>query len=212
MVKLLIIIYNDEKKLKLLLKKYKLSFNTMTYGSGTASDSLLSYFGLDSIRKSIYFSLIPTSIEKNILSDLENKLKIKEIGKGIAFTISLTSSNKYIKDSLVKGDDLMEDNISSYELVISIVKEGYSDSVMQAAKKVGCNGGTLIEGRSLGTSRTIFMDMEIDSEKDIVLNIVSSDIKRKVMESINKSCGIKTEARGLIISLPIDSVVGLQEE
>lgn len=211
MIKLLIIIYNDEKKIKLLFKKYKLSFNTMTYGSGTASDSLLSYFGLDSVKKSIYFSLIPNSIENNILTDLKNKLKLSEIGKGIAFTISLTSSYKYIKDSL-KGDDIVEKNDSSYELVVTIVKEGYSDSVMQAAKKVGCNGGTLIEGRSLGTSRTIFMDMEIDSEKDIVLNIVSTDIKKSVMESINKSCGIKTEARGLIISLPIDSVVGLQEE
>lgn len=211
MIKLLVIIFNDEKKLKHLFKKYKLSYNAMTYAKGTASISLLNYLGLDEVKKSIYFSLIPNLIEENILKDLKNKFKIKEIGKGIAFTISLTSSNKFIKDNLMRGETIMEKSNSSYELIITIVKEGYSDLVMQASKKVGCNGGTLIEGRSLGTSRTIFMDLIVEPEKDIVLNIVSSDIKRKVMESINEICGVKTEARGLIISLPIDNVVGLQE-
>lgn len=212
MIKLLVIIFNDEKKLKTIFKKYKLSFNAMTYGSGTASLSILKYFGLDEVKKSIYFSLIPRSIENNILLDLKSKLKIKDIGKGVAFTISLTSSNKYLKDSLIKGSETVENKESSYELIITIVKEGYSDLVMQAAKKAGCMGGTLIEGRSLGTTRTIFMDLVVEPEKDLVLNIVPLSLKRKVMESINESCGIKTDAHGLLISLPIDSVVGLQEE
>jgi len=209
MIKLLIVIFNDEKKLKLLLKKYKLTYNAMTYGNGTASSSLLKYFGLDEVKKSVYFSVISSSMEKNILSDLKEKMKLKEIGKGIAFTVAITSSVKYLSDN-IKGDSEME-NSDLYELIVTIVKEGYAEQVMQAAKKAGTTGGTVIEGRSLGSSRTIFMDMAIDPEKDIVLNIVKKDIKRSVMESINESCGVKTEARGLIIALPIDNVVGLQE-
>lgn len=212
MIKLLVLIFNDEKKLKLILKKYKLTFNIMTYGMGTASKSLLKYFGLDEVKKNIYFSLIPSNCENNILFDIKNKLKIKEIGKGVGFTISLTSSNKYIKDSLVKEDVNMVKSESSYDLIITIVKEGYSDLVMQAAKKEGCTGGTVIEGRSLGSTRTIFMDLVLEPEKDLVLNIVPCNIKKNVMESINKSCGIKTPARGLLISLPIDNVVGLEDE
>lgn len=210
MIKLLVIIYNNERKLKLLLKKYKLIYNAMTYGSGTASISLLKYLGLDEIRKNIYFSLLPSSLEKKIFNELK-KLKLKEIGNGIAFTISLTSSSKYIKDNLIKGEVSMEDENGLYELIVTIVKEGYSDLVMQASKKAGCTGGTVIEGRSLGSRGTIFMDLSIESEKDIVLNIVKKDIKKQVMESITKSCGVKTEARGLIIALPIDNVLGLQE-
>lgn len=211
MLKLLIIIFNDEKKIKTIFKKYKLNYNCMTYGTGTASKSLLNYFGLNEIKKSIYFSLIPSNIEKNIFMDIKNKLKIKEIGSGISFTISLTSSHKFIKDNLIKGEFNMISDNNNYELIVTIVKEGYSDQVMQAAKKVGCTGGTVIEGRSLGSTRTVFMNLSIDPEKDIVLNIVSKDIKRKVMENINKECGVKTDARGLIIALPIDNVLGLQE-
>ena len=77
MIKLLVMIYNNEKKLKNILKKYKLNFNVMTYGSGTASLSLLTYFGLDKVKKSLYFSLIPSSLEKKVLQELETKLKEK---------------------------------------------------------------------------------------------------------------------------------------
>lgn len=211
MIKLLVMIYNNEKKLKNILKKYKLNFNVMTYGSGTASLSLLTYFGLDKVKKSLYFSLIPSSIEEKVLQELETKLKLKQIGEGIGFTISLTSSNKFIKDILDKEGDKME-NKDEYELIITIVKEGYSDLVMQAAKKEKATGGTVIYGRSLGSSRTILANLTIEPEKDIVLNIVPKEIKKQVMESINKETGVKTEARGLIMSIPIDNVIGLHEE
>ena len=211
MIKLLVMIYNNEKKLKNILKKYKLNFNVMTYGSGTASLSLLTYFGLDKVKKSLYFSLIPSSLEKKILQELESKLNLKQIGEGIGFTISLTSSNKFIKDILDKEGDVMESR-DEYELIITIVKEGYSDLVMQAAKKEKATGGTVIYGRSLGSSRTILANLTIEPEKDIVLNIVPKEIKKQVMESINKETGVKTEARGLIMSIPIDNVIGLHEE
>ena len=211
MIKLLVMIYNNEKKLKNILKKYKLNFNVMTYGSGTASLSLLTYFGLDKVKKSLYFSLIPSSLEKKVLQELETKLNLKQIGEGIGFTISLTSSNKFIKDILDKEGDMME-NKDEYELIITIVKEGYSDLVMQAAKKEKATGGTVIYGRSLESSRTILANLTIEPEKDIVLNIVPKEIKKQVMESINKETGVKTEARGLIMSIPIDNVIGLHEE
>ena len=211
MIKLLVMIYNNEKKLKNILKKYKLNFNVMTYGSGTASLSLLTYFGLDKVKKSLYFSLISSSIEEKVLQELETKLNLKQIGEGIGFTISLTSSNKFIKDILDKEGDMMK-NKDEYELIITIVKEGYSDLVMQAAKKEKATGGTVIYGRSLGSSRTILANLTIEPEKDIVLNIVPKEIKKQVMESINKETGVKTEARGLIMSIPIDNVIGLHEE
>ena len=103
-------------------------------------------------------------------------------------------------------------NKDEYELIITIVKEGYSDLVMQAAKKEKATGGTVIYGRSLESSRTILANLTIEPEKDIVLNIVPKEIKKQVMESINKETGVKTEARGLIMSIPIDNVIGLHEE
>lgn len=209
MIKLLIVISNDNK-LNVVLKHHKLNFNIITYGSGTASKSLLTYFGLDEVRKNVYFSLIPSYLEEKILTELKNKLNLNKIGQGIGFTISLKSSNKFVKDILDKKEIVME-NSNNYELIVTIVKEGYSEAVMNAAKRVGATGGTVIYGRSLGSSRTILANLQVEPEKDVVLNIVKKEIKNKVMESINKETGIKTDANGILLSLPIDNVIGLND-
>ena len=58
---------NDEKKVINTLKKYKVGFKIVVYGKGTATESILSYFGLNDEEKSIM-----RAKEENIL----NKLKI----------------------------------------------------------------------------------------------------------------------------------------
>lgn len=210
MIKLLVVIYNNEKILRLLFQRYGLNYKIMSYGEGTASSNVLEYLGLNKIKKNIYYTLINSSQEKYILNDLKIWCNIEKKGKGIAFTISLASSSKFIKDNLDTGDKV-EKVKSEYELIVTIVSEGYSDYVMSAANKEGCSGGTVIKGRSIGSHGTIFMDLSLEPEKEMVLNIVKKDIKKKVMERITKECGIKTEARGVLLSFALDNVIGLQE-
>ena len=210
MIKLLGVIYNNEKKLKMLFLKHNLNYQAMVSGNGTASNSILAYFGLEKVKKNIYFTIIPDNVEKKILPELKNWCKLPDIGVGIAFTISLDNFSKFLLDDLKKGDEKVTKQ-SNFELIVTIVNDGYSDLVMSAAYKEGCSGGTVINGRSLGSKRTIFMDLTIEPEKDIVLTIVKKDIKQAVMEKITQECGIKTDARGILFSMPLDNVIGLHE-
>ena len=146
MIKVLGIIYNNEKKLKMLFLKHNLKNQMMIYGKGTASNSILAYFGLERIDKKIFLTLINDNVEKNIIPDLKKWCKLPNIGVGIAFTFSLNGFSRFIVDS-DEGEKYMKKN-NEFDLVITIVNEGYSDLVMSAAYKEGCSGGTVIEGRS----------------------------------------------------------------
>ena len=209
MIKLLVVIYNKEKRLKLIFQKYGLKYQVAGIGYGTANNKILSYLGLNSIKKNMYYSLIDSQMEDYVFNDLKLWCNIKKLGNGIAFTINLSSSSKFIKDNLESGEYMKNKN--EYELIITIVSEGFSDEVMQAANSAGCSGGTVIKGRSIGSHGTIFMDISLEPEKEMVLNIVPVDIKKQVMERITKYCGVKTDARGVLISLPLDNVIGLQD-
>ena len=44
-----------------------------------------------------------------------------------------------------------------------------------------------------------------------VKSVVDENIKTKVMEKITKAVGVKTESKGICISLPIDNAVGIIE-
>ena len=210
MIKLLVIIYNKEKRLRFILEKYNLDYKVMSNAYGTANSKILEYLGLSGIKKNIYYTLIDGGMEDYIFNDLKLWCGINKKGMGIAFTMSLSSSSKFIKDNLDEGEGKMNKK-SNYELIVTIVSEGFSDEVMQAAHAKGCSGGTVIKGRSIGSHGTMFLDISLEPEKEIVLNIVPIEIKKQVMEGITKECGVKTEARGVVISMPLDNVIGLQD-
>ena len=98
-MKILFIINDDERKLKTIVNKYHLPFNIIMHGDGTASQGILDFLDLVKTRKSILMSIISPIVEKKIFAYLIDTVGLKEIGKGIAFTIPLSSSSKYICDA-----------------------------------------------------------------------------------------------------------------
>lgn len=201
----------EEKKYLNLLEKYNVKFKAITYGSGTASSSLLEYFGLNEVGKLVIFAVLPEITSKHVLRYAKSRLKIDEPGGGIAFTIPLSSSTKYMQD-FYKDNNLedFEMEKTNKHLIITIANEGFAETVMNAAKKVGAGGGTTINGRGLETEKIVkFLGISIEPEKDIVLIITDEDKKTPIMNEIVESCGLKTPGAGICFSIPVENVVGL---
>ena len=205
--------YSDEKTFINIINKYKINFKVVMHGMGTASSSLLEYFGLDKEEKSIITAVLPNILSKQILNEIDKKININKHGKGIAFTISLSSSPKYMLDYYQNHE--MEDipmKEENQHLIITIVNEGYSEKVMSEAKKAGATGGTTLNGRGLQSEKAIkFLKISIEPEKDIVLILTETKKKNNIMNSIVENCGLKTPGAGICFSLPVDHVVGLNK-
>lgn len=213
-IKLLFIILDHgySKKVNFILNKFGIKFKTVSNANGTASQSILSYFDLVDTKKEIYTAIIPDYLTNDILNKINLEFDLKNIGTGIAFTIPITSSNKYLSDDFNKKidrGDIMEKDSKKYSLIMTIVSEGHLEDVMTSAKKAGGSGGTSIKGRGLGfIKKSKVLGFNIEPEKDIVLNIVDKDNRTKVMEEITKNVGIKTDGKGICLSLPIEEFVG----
>ena len=205
---------NDEKKILKVVNQYKVGFKVVMHGMGTASSSLLEYFGLNDEEKTIITAVLPPSVCRNILIDLEKKVNFNEHGMGIAFSIPLSSATKYMVDYYknCKMEDIkMEDG--NQHLIVTIVNQGYAEKVMNEAKKSGATGGTTISGRGLENEKAIkFLNIAIEPEKDIVLILTSSEKKNNIMNAIVENCGLKTPGAGICFSLPVDNVAGISKE
>lgn len=211
-LKLLFVINDNEKSLKILTNKFSLPFNVVSHGDGTASQGILDFLGLNKTEKIIFTSIIPDIYEKEILTYIKKEMKIKEIGKGVAFTTPLSSSPQYLQEAYKKKEGTIMKNKREYHLLLTIVIEGYAEKVMSTAKKYGANGGTLIKGRDIGTKSGFkFFNVEVEPEKDILLIVCKDEDKNKIMEGILDKYGANTEAKGICLTLPIDNVVGLDE-
>ena len=87
-----------------------------------------------------------------------------------------------------------------FDLVVTIVKSGYAQSVMEAAKAAGASGGTVLSAK--GT--------EQDSErKDIVMILVGNGQRQEIMQAIAMGANLHNEGMGISFSLPVDDVVGI---
>ena len=210
-LKLLFVILDSEKKISQLINKFKLPFNVVSHGIGTASKSMLDFFGLVPSEKVILLAIIPGYLEKDIMLYLHENLKLEGIGTGVGFIVPLSSSSKYINEAFEKKEEIIMENNTNHHLIITIVQEGFADKVMSAAKKNGANGGTLIKGRGLGEKNSFkFFNMTIEQEKDIIMIVCNDENKNKIMNGILEKNGIKTEGKGICISLPIDSSIGIE--
>ena len=56
---------------------------------------------------------------------------------------------------------------------------------------------------------TGFWGLSVQEEKEIVLILAELENKLPIMRAISEKCGMHSEAKGLVISLPIDSVMGI---
>jgi len=217
--KLFITIADKDKTDRIIksFKKYNVTNSVSINATGTASNSLLSYFGLDDVKKNVILTIVPEIYETKIMYNLHNKLELYKPGNGICFSLKINSASRYLSSmyeniNKSKEDYIMEQDME-YELIVLIVSEGYASVAMDAAKRVGANGGTLINGIGLGSSEaTKFLGITIEPEKDVVLIITEKDEKKKVMEEMTREVGLSHEGRGICFSIPVDNVVGLTEK
>ncbi|MCD7766569.1 MAG: P-II family nitrogen regulator [Lachnospiraceae bacterium] len=94
---------------------------------------------------------------------------------------------------------------------MAIVDRGYSETVMEAARLKGATGGTVINSRRVGTEEAMrFWGISVQPERELVLILADRSEKKSIMKAIGESCGMRSEAHGVVMSLPVDSVVGLE--
>ncbi|MBP5382355.1 MAG: hypothetical protein J6Y45_03290 [Bacteroidales bacterium] len=93
---------------------------------------------------------------------------------------------------------------NKYELIVCIVNAGFSQNVAAAATKAGAKGGSVVKGRGTANPEAEeFFNISIQPNKEVVLILVTADIKDAVMRSIYKESGLTTDGQGIAFSLPV---------
>ena len=97
-----------------------------------------------------------------------------------------------------------------HEAIFCIVNSGYSDVVMDTAKKLGARGGTVINARGTASKEAeSFFHITIQPEKEIVMIVVPSTIKDDVLHALYKEVGLDSAGQGIAFTVPVDGVVGI---
>lgn len=101
----------------------------------------------------------------------------------------------------------------THEAIFCIVNSGYSEAVMEAAKKFGATGGTVINARGTASKEAeTFFHITIEPEKELVMILVPERLKNDILNALYEEVGLNTAGQGIAFSMSVDGVVGLPTE
>lgn len=200
-----------------LYKGNNLNVNFLSLGYGTASNEILDYIGLDTSEKAVAISVLEEEKWLTIKRQLEKNLQIDAPGGGIAFIIPLSSvGGKKTLQFLLENQDYQKQEEStlkntSHELIIVIAQQGYTNLIMDAARKAGAFGGTVLHAKGTGMDAAEkFMGVSLAMEKEIIYIVTKTEQKNSIMQSIMENAGLNSKAKAITFSLPVTDTAGLR--
>lgn len=164
--------------------------------------------------KELLLTVIHEDLVDGLMNHIDEQLHLSQSSAGISFVIDLKQARGVIGsyEEIQEGIMLKKQVKSGYELVITIVDEGRSTIVLEAAQKEGAAGGTVIPGKGIGSlDSSLNLDIPITPEKEIVLILVESKKADKVMDSIMEKAEINQPGKGIALLLDVERTVGLPQ-
>lgn len=100
---------------------------------------------------------------------------------------------------------------AGYAAIWVALSNGYSSDAIDAARSAGAMGGTILKGRRQNSERiSRKLGISMQEEEEFVVIVTPREKKAAVMNAISDACGLRTDAHGIILSLPVDEVIGLE--
>ncbi|WP_407426678.1 P-II family nitrogen regulator [Treponema sp.] len=170
-------------------------------GRSLAKSNLGAILGTGETTKDLIYMVVDSTKSQSVINAIIEETKNEKKGFGELFTLNVDSLMKAWNFS--QGDNMMEQNANSCDMISVIVNKGYADDVMFAARKAGATGGTVINAR--GTAREDdekFFGVHIVPEKDMLIIVVESSKKQAVLNAIQEVKCLKEPGMGIAFSSP----------
>ena len=99
-----------------------------------------------------------------------------------------------------------------FKLIIALVTDDLTESVIDAARQSGATGCTVItsaRGEGLDPPKT-FLGLTLEGQRDVILLLVEEHLSRNILESIAERGNFEEEpGSGVAVQVDIEDAVGL---
>ena len=201
------------KKLMSTLKDKNIRMHFQSVGLGTAPTEMMDIFGLGTRNKDVIFSLANESVVADLMKNFSTHFSSHSEYGGLMIVLRPNAINRIAAEILhhsliseqVKGEHVKMKDTHSHNLVMITVAQGYVDQVMETAKKAGATGGTVIKSRLADAEEfSEITNLNIEEEREIIFILAPTKVSYQIMEDVNKEYGIRSEAKSVMCTLPID--------
>ena len=208
---------NQSRKFLSFYRNYGISVVLSTLGHGTAASNVLNYFSLEATQKAVLCAVVTDTVWNAVKKGLETIMQIDIPGTGGAFVVPVSRGGGKRQLQLIasgmpftKGEEsVLKD--TKYELLVVVANQGYTETIMEAARRGKAAGGTMIHAKGTGMEGAEkFLGVSLAAEKELIFIVVRREQKNEVMSAIMEDAGIETRAGAIVFSVPVTSTAGLR--
>ncbi len=100
--------------------------------------------------------------------------------------------------------------MAALSLIMSIVRHGWGDRVLEASCRAGSEGCTVLLGRGVGIhEKQRILGIPVEPEKEIVLSLTYPDKTESVLEAIVQAGELDKPGAGIAFLIPVEKLVGV---
>ncbi len=102
-----------------------------------------------------------------------------------------------------------------FKVIIVFVEDHTTDAVMDAARKAGATGATVINNaRGEGIEKsTTFFGLSLETQRDVVLMLVEEHLSRLILEEIGRVGEFdETPGTGIAFQIDVEDAVGISHQ
>jgi nitrogen regulatory protein P-II 1 len=100
-----------------------------------------------------------------------------------------------------------------FKIIMAFVKPHVSDQVVEAVKKAGATGATIIPARGTGIHEAkSFFGLSIEDQTDIIVFLVEEHVVDELLEAIKTAGKFDQPGTGIAFVLPVEHVCGLESQ
>ncbi|MCR4408697.1 MAG: P-II family nitrogen regulator [Candidatus Saccharicenans sp.] len=97
-----------------------------------------------------------------------------------------------------------------FDLIVTIVRMGFSEKIIEASRQAGAEGGTIIVGRGTGVhERKKLLGIPVEPEKEIIFSVVPSNRTQQILEAIVRAGELDKPGAGIAFVLELKQVAGI---
>jgi nitrogen regulatory protein PII len=186
---------------------------TMLLGTGTGILEK-TFFGIPVTQeKEIILTLVPARIAEAVIQAVTAAGRLEETGNGIALVVDVRGvagiAHHCGANDIKERQDMQQ--AIQFELIVTVINKGNAESVVEAAKRAGAEGGTILFGRGTGIhEKATLFSIPIEPEKELVLTLIDRTRTEAVLQAIREETGLDEPGKGIAFVLPVERTAGIK--
>lgn len=207
-----IITRGKARKFMSLLAENGIGFHLQSNAVGTAPSEMMDIFGLGTNDKDIVISLAPERVVASFAQAISRGLGGNFEYGGLILCVRLSAISRISAEIVNRASKPSErggrrkvKSAQKNQLILVSVNQGYTDAVMETAKRAGAMGGTVLRARLVdGGVMEQLAPQTVHQEREILTIFAPATVAANIMDDINRIHGALSDANGIVMAVPVD--------